>query len=233
MLLLLLLLLSHFSCVRLYATPWTAPYQASPSMGFSRQEHWSGVPFPSPMHESGKWKWSRSVMSDSQRPHELQPTSLLRPWDFPGNSTGVGCHCLLLLLNGWKHIQIMYLIKGGYPKYIFKNSYNFTVKKKKQNPKNKQSEFKNGQRNWIDIFPEKTSKWLTGKWKVLNITTHQVNTNQSHNEISPRACLDCYYQEDKKYSVLVRIRRKRNCCKLMVGIIVIMENSLEVTQKIK
>ena len=31
----------------------------SPSLGFSRQEHWSGLPFPSPMHESGKWKWSR------------------------------------------------------------------------------------------------------------------------------------------------------------------------------
>ena len=49
-----LLLLSHFSRVRLCATPWTAAYQASPSMGFSRQEHWSGLPFPSPMHESGK-----------------------------------------------------------------------------------------------------------------------------------------------------------------------------------
>ena len=52
--LLLLLLLSPFSGVQLCATPWTAAYQASPSMGFSRQEHWSGVPFPSPMHESGK-----------------------------------------------------------------------------------------------------------------------------------------------------------------------------------
>ena len=49
-----LLLLSCFSCVQLCATPWTAAYQASPSMGFSRQEHWSGLPFPSPMHESGK-----------------------------------------------------------------------------------------------------------------------------------------------------------------------------------
>ena len=37
----------------------------SPSLGFSRQEHWSGLPFPSPMHESEKWKWSRSVVSDS------------------------------------------------------------------------------------------------------------------------------------------------------------------------
>ena len=43
----------------------------------------------------GKWKWSRSVMSDSLRPNELQPTRLLRPWDFPGKSTRVGCHFLL------------------------------------------------------------------------------------------------------------------------------------------
>ena len=35
------------------------------------------------------------VMSDSLQPHGLQPTSLLHPWDFPGKSTGVGCHCLL------------------------------------------------------------------------------------------------------------------------------------------
>ena len=58
-------------------------------------EHWSGLPFPSPMHESGKWKWSRSVVSNSWWLHGLQPTRLLRPWDFPGKSTGVGCHCLL------------------------------------------------------------------------------------------------------------------------------------------
>ena len=36
------------SCVRLFATPWTIAYQASPSMGFFRQEYWSGVPFLSP-----------------------------------------------------------------------------------------------------------------------------------------------------------------------------------------
>ena len=62
---LLLLLLSHFSRVQLCATPQTASHQASPSLGFSRQEHWSGLPFPSPMHESEKWKWSRSVVSNS------------------------------------------------------------------------------------------------------------------------------------------------------------------------
>ena len=36
------------SRVRLFATPWTVAYQASPSMGFSRQEYWNGLPFPSP-----------------------------------------------------------------------------------------------------------------------------------------------------------------------------------------
>ena len=61
-------------------------------MGFFRQEHWSALPLSSPMQESKKWKWSLSVVSDSQRPHGLQPTRPLHPWDFPGKSTGVGCH---------------------------------------------------------------------------------------------------------------------------------------------
>ena len=60
-----MLLLSRFSHVGLCATPETAAHQAPPSLGFSRQKHWSGLPFPSPMHESEKWKWSRSVASDS------------------------------------------------------------------------------------------------------------------------------------------------------------------------
>ena len=49
---LLLLLLSRFSRVQLYATPSTAAQQAPLSLGFSRQEHWSGLPFPSPVRES-------------------------------------------------------------------------------------------------------------------------------------------------------------------------------------
>ena len=52
--LLLLLLLSRFSRVRLCATPQMAAHQAPPSLGFSRQEHWSGLPFPSPVHKSEK-----------------------------------------------------------------------------------------------------------------------------------------------------------------------------------
>ena len=49
---LLLMLLSRFSRVRLCATPQMAAHQAPPSLGFSPQEHWSGLPFPPPMHEN-------------------------------------------------------------------------------------------------------------------------------------------------------------------------------------
>ena len=46
----MLLLLSRFSHVQLCVTPWTVAHQAPLSIGFSRQEYWSGLPFPSPMH---------------------------------------------------------------------------------------------------------------------------------------------------------------------------------------
>ena len=51
-------------------------------------------------------KWSRSVVSDTLRPHGLQPTRLLHPWDFPGKNTGVGCHFLL---------QGIFLTQGSNP----------------------------------------------------------------------------------------------------------------------
>ena len=41
-------------CVQLFVTLWTVARQAPVSVGFSRQEYWSGLPFPSPMHESEK-----------------------------------------------------------------------------------------------------------------------------------------------------------------------------------
>ena len=55
----------------------------------TRTLEWVAISF------SSAWKWSRSVVSDSSRPHGLQPTRLLRPWDFLGKSAGGGCHCLL------------------------------------------------------------------------------------------------------------------------------------------
>ena len=56
-------MLSRFSRVWLCVTPEMAAHQAPLSLGFSRQEHWSGLPFPSPMHESGKWKLKVKLLS--------------------------------------------------------------------------------------------------------------------------------------------------------------------------
>ena len=109
----LLLLLSRFSCVRLCATPWTAAHQAFLSLGFSRKEHWNGLAFPSPMDESEKWKWSCSLTPDS---YGLQPTRLLRPWDFPGKSTWVGCHCLP---HRWCEVNYILFISLNVNVYAF------------------------------------------------------------------------------------------------------------------
>ena len=54
----------------------------------ARTLEWVAISF------SNAWKWKVKVKSLS-RPHGLQPTRLLHPWDFPGKSSGVGCHCLL------------------------------------------------------------------------------------------------------------------------------------------
>ena len=70
-------------------------HQALLPLGFSRQEYWSGLPFPSPMYESEKVKVKSLSRIRLLVTHGLQPTRLLHPWDFPGKSTGVGCHCLL------------------------------------------------------------------------------------------------------------------------------------------
>ena len=89
------------SRVQLLATPWTAAHQAPLSVGFSRQEYWSGVPLPSLRMTMDCIKWPccyyyvASVVSNSVRPHRRQPTGLPRPWDSPGKNTGVGCHFLL------------------------------------------------------------------------------------------------------------------------------------------
>ena len=55
------------SCVSLFAVPWTVAYQAPPSMGFSRQEYWSGLPFPSPgdLPNSGIKPWSPTSQADA------------------------------------------------------------------------------------------------------------------------------------------------------------------------
>ena len=87
--------LSH---VRLLATPWAAAHQAPLSMGFSRQEYWTGLPLPSLIFltAAAAAAAAKSFQScTTLRPHRWQPTRLPHPWDSPGKNTGVGCHFLL------------------------------------------------------------------------------------------------------------------------------------------
>ena len=64
-------LLNHFRRVRLCATPQTEAHQSPSSLGFSRQQHWSGLPFPSPMHESEKWRGSRDYSPPGSSVHGI------------------------------------------------------------------------------------------------------------------------------------------------------------------
>ena len=69
------------------------PGSPVPGILQARTLEWVAISFPI------AWKWKVKVKLLSHvrlyRPYGLQPTRLLHPWDFPGKSTGVGCHCLL------------------------------------------------------------------------------------------------------------------------------------------
>ena len=66
----------------------STPGSAVPGILQARTLECVAMSFPN----AWKWKWSHSIVSDSSRPPGLQPTRILHPWDFPGKSTGVGCH---------------------------------------------------------------------------------------------------------------------------------------------
>ena len=104
----MLLLLSHFSRVRLCATPSMAAHPGSPVPGIlqARTLEWVAISF------SNAWKWKVKVKSLNRVQFLATPWTadfrLLHPWDFPGKSTGVGCHCLLL---DWSHYRTTHEVK--------------------------------------------------------------------------------------------------------------------------
>ena len=93
-----MLLLSHFSRVQLCATPWTAAYQAPPSMGFSRQEYWSGVSLPSPGTFIVSSKLQLSVCNYGE-------FVTIMSSDFI-SSCFISLIPLLLLLSRFSHVQL-------------------------------------------------------------------------------------------------------------------------------
>ena len=112
--------LSH---VRLLSTPWTAAHQAPPSMGFSRQEHWSGVPFPSPTKVLQKGNSYLvyvislfpvvsplqlcSIFSQPQdMPDSLISEPFLRPLSLSGAPFHFPLHLALFLLQIWIQMSL-------------------------------------------------------------------------------------------------------------------------------
>ena len=85
------------SRIRLFVTPWTAVYQAPPSVEFSRQEYWSGVPSPSPC-----FSCVQLLVTIWTVAHQAP----LCPWDSPGKNMGVGSHSLF---------QRIFLTQGSNP----------------------------------------------------------------------------------------------------------------------
>ena len=78
------------SRVQLFATLWTVAYQASPSMGFSRQEYWSGLPFPSPggLPNPGIEPRSPTLQADSLLSEpQVKPTPKLHLFVIPLSNT--------------------------------------------------------------------------------------------------------------------------------------------------
>ena len=94
---LLLLQLSPFSCVQLCETPSMAAHQAPHHWDSPGKNTGVGCHFLlqcMKVKSESEVAQSCQTLCDPLRPHRLQPTRLLRPWDSPGKSTGVGCHCL-------------------------------------------------------------------------------------------------------------------------------------------
>ena len=88
-------MLSRFSRAWLFVTSWSVACQPPPPLGFSRQEHWSGLPFPL---QCTKVKTESEVAQSCPTLRDPMDCSLpgpTLPWDFPGKSPGVGHQCLL------------------------------------------------------------------------------------------------------------------------------------------
>ena len=106
---LLLMWLSRFSRVRLCATPWTAAHQAPLSLGFSRQEHWSGLPGPASMHASMLSCFSRIQLSATPWTAANQAPLFTASL---GKNTGVGCH-FLLHVSFWITVLSRFIPRSG------------------------------------------------------------------------------------------------------------------------
>ena len=116
-------MLSRFSHVQLCVTPWTAAHQAPLSLGFSRQEYWSGLPFPSPMHACMLSRFShvRLCVTPWTAAHQA-PLSMgfsrQKYWSgLPFPSPEVAISRCKLVYTGWINNKVLSYSTGNYIQY--------------------------------------------------------------------------------------------------------------------
>ena len=103
--------MKSFSCVRLFATPWTVAYQASPSVGFSRQDYWSGLPFPSLGDLPNPGIEPRSPALEADALTSEPPGKL---YHYKREYIGVSKHIVILSLN----VLFVILLLGAIAKHF-------------------------------------------------------------------------------------------------------------------
>ena len=109
--------MKQLSRVLLFPTPWTVAYHVPPSMGFSRLEYWSGLPFPSQGDLSDSEIKPRSPALEADALASEPPGKhheLYSPWNSPGQNAGVGSLSLLQKIFPTRdHTQVSH-IAGGF-----------------------------------------------------------------------------------------------------------------------
>ena len=123
-------------------------------------------------------QFSYSVMSNSLQPHGLQPTRLLHPWDFPGKSTGMGCHCQtdLLAPKSWRKVSsllhsLLNSLQGYQKLYFFPFDHVWT---------------KGLFLGWV-IMVAQVLKW-SGKWSQSRLTEEEYTVKGRARSPKARAC---------------------------------------------
>ena len=135
--------------VQLFATPWTVAYQAPPSMGFSRQEYWSGLPFPSPgdLPNPGIEPGSPEFQADALTSEPPSLPKLMSIESVMPSNHLILCHPLLLLPSIFPNIRVFSNQSAlciRWPKYW---SFSFNI-----SPSNEYSGLISFKMDWLDLL---------------------------------------------------------------------------------
>ena len=145
-------------------------------------------------------------LSDPQRPHGLQPSRLLHPWDSPGKSTGVGCHCLLQLL--WYNLEIRVYMCNRFTFLYSRNEHNiinhlYYNQGFPGGSGGKESAYNSGHSGRCEFDPQvrRIPWWRTGQPTLVFLS------GESHGQRSPIGYSPCGCKESDKTEMTERTHK--------------------------